>query len=101
MWSQLLRIQRNRFLVFIVSQKNFMVTHIYREGNQVADLMANHGLSFLPLFFDLISPCLLGTVMLETNNGFLILEYVLLRWGFGLVPILYIFSSSFNTFWGG
>jgi ribonuclease HI len=51
---------RNRWknVVFMTSYMNFMVSHIYREGNQVADLLANHGLSFssivywnnLPLF---------------------------------------------------
>jgi ribonuclease HI len=38
---------RNRWknTLTMVSQMNFMVTHIYREGNQVADLLANHGLN--------------------------------------------------------
>lgn len=31
--------------LFMASQMNVIVTHIYREGNQVADLLANHGLS--------------------------------------------------------
>ncbi|CAJ2652437.1 unnamed protein product [Trifolium pratense] len=38
---------RNRWknVLFMISQMNCIVTHIFREGNQVADLMANHGLS--------------------------------------------------------
>jgi ribonuclease HI len=38
---------RNRWknALIMVSQMNFMVTHIYREGNQVADLLANYGLT--------------------------------------------------------
>ncbi|CAJ2670958.1 unnamed protein product [Trifolium pratense] len=36
---------RNRWknVLFMISQMNCIVTHIFREGNQVADLMANHG----------------------------------------------------------
>jgi hypothetical protein len=30
---------------------NVIVTHIYREGNQVADLLANHGLSDSSIVF--------------------------------------------------
>ncbi|PNY01473.1 ribonuclease H [Trifolium pratense] len=38
---------RNRWnnVLFMITQMNCIVTHIYREGNQVADLIANHGLS--------------------------------------------------------
>jgi ribonuclease HI len=51
---------RNRWknALYMTTQMNFMVSHIYREGNQVADLLATHGLSLpsivywntLPLF---------------------------------------------------
>jgi hypothetical protein len=30
---------------------NFMVSHIFREGNQVADLLANHGLAISSIIF--------------------------------------------------
>ncbi|GAU35943.1 hypothetical protein TSUD_394910 [Trifolium subterraneum] len=38
---------RNRWrnVLFMLNHMNCMVTHIYREGNKVADLIANHGLS--------------------------------------------------------
>jgi ribonuclease HI len=38
---------RNRWknVLHMVNNMNCIVTHIYREGNQVADLFANHGLS--------------------------------------------------------
>jgi ribonuclease HI len=38
---------RNRWknALFMISQMNFIVTHTYREGNIVADLIANFGLS--------------------------------------------------------
>jgi ribonuclease HI len=44
---------RNRWqnALFMTSQMNFMVTHIYREGNQVADSLANHGLSLSSIVF--------------------------------------------------
>jgi ribonuclease HI len=44
---------RNRWknALFMTSQMNFMVSHIYREGNQVADLLANHGLSLSSIAF--------------------------------------------------
>jgi hypothetical protein len=35
----------------MVGHMNFMVTHIYREGNQAADLLANHGLSQNTILF--------------------------------------------------
>jgi ribonuclease HI len=44
---------RNRWknALFMTSQMNFMMSHIYREGNQVADLLANHGLSLSSIVF--------------------------------------------------
>jgi ribonuclease HI len=42
---------RNRWknALVMLSQMNCVITHIYREGNQVADLLANFGLS-IPSF---------------------------------------------------
>jgi ribonuclease HI len=37
--------------LYMTTQMNFMVSHIYREGNQVADLLANHGLSILSIVY--------------------------------------------------
>jgi ribonuclease HI len=44
---------RNRWknVLFMVSEMNCVITHIYREGNQVADLLANFGLSVPSLAF--------------------------------------------------
>jgi hypothetical protein len=38
---------RNRWknVMFMLSQMNCIVTHIFREGNSVADLLANYGLT--------------------------------------------------------
>ncbi|GAU10853.1 hypothetical protein TSUD_425370, partial [Trifolium subterraneum] len=38
---------RNRWrnVLFMMNSMNCFVTHIYREGNKVADLIANHGLT--------------------------------------------------------
>jgi len=35
---------------------NCIVTHIYREGNQVADLLANHGLTLTSIFYSQEAP---------------------------------------------
>jgi ribonuclease HI len=42
---------RNRWnnVLLKISQMNFIVTHVYREGNKVADLVANFGLN-VPAF---------------------------------------------------
>jgi ribonuclease HI len=44
---------RNRWrnTIFMAKQMNVIVTHIFREGNQVADLLANHGLSIPSIVF--------------------------------------------------
>jgi ribonuclease HI len=42
---------RWRNTIYMVKQMNVIVTHIYREGNQVADLFANHGLSIASIVF--------------------------------------------------
>ncbi|KAK2361883.1 hypothetical protein QL285_086990 [Trifolium repens] len=44
---------RNRWknVMFMVRQMNCIVTHIYRESNQVADSLANHGLTSSSLVF--------------------------------------------------
>jgi ribonuclease HI len=44
---------RNRWknVMFMISQMHCMVTHIYREGNQVADTLANHGLNLNSIVF--------------------------------------------------
>jgi ribonuclease HI len=35
----------------MLRQMNFMVTHIFREGNQAADLLANHGLNLTSIIY--------------------------------------------------
>jgi hypothetical protein len=44
---------RNKWknVMFMVRQLNCILTHIYREGNQVADSLANHGLTSSSLVF--------------------------------------------------
>jgi ribonuclease HI len=46
---------RWRNTIYKVKQMNVIVTHIFREGNQVADIFANHGLSIdsIAFWFDL------------------------------------------------
>jgi ribonuclease HI len=44
---------RNRWrnVLTRINQMNFMVAHIYREGNQVVDLLANHGLGLTSITY--------------------------------------------------
>jgi ribonuclease HI len=42
---------RWRNTIFMATQMNVIVTHIYREGNKDADLLANHGLSIPSIVF--------------------------------------------------
>jgi hypothetical protein len=49
---------RNRWknVMFMASQMNLIVSHIYREGNQVADLLANYGLNLTSFVFWIDTP---------------------------------------------
>jgi ribonuclease HI len=49
---------RNKWenVLFMINQMNCIITHIYREENQVADLMANHGLSSASIVFWNVPP---------------------------------------------
>ncbi|MCH99434.1 ribonuclease H protein [Trifolium medium] len=44
---------RNRWknTLHMAKSMNFIITHIFREGNQVADLLANHGLTLDSIFY--------------------------------------------------
>jgi ribonuclease HI len=42
---------RWRNAIYMAKQMNVIVTHIFREGNQVADSFANHGLSITSIVF--------------------------------------------------
>jgi ribonuclease HI len=44
---------RNRWknVLFLIRQMNCVITHIYREGNQVADMLTNHGLNLTSIVF--------------------------------------------------
>ncbi|CAJ2632471.1 unnamed protein product [Trifolium pratense] len=44
---------RNRWknVLHLAKSMNFIVTHIFREGNQVADLLANHGLTLISIAY--------------------------------------------------
>ncbi|CAJ2666577.1 unnamed protein product [Trifolium pratense] len=60
---------RNRWdnILFMITQMNYIVTHIYGEDNQVADLIANHGLS-LAFSTSWLDPLLLPmTLCLKTK----------------------------------
>ncbi|GAU41845.1 hypothetical protein TSUD_177560 [Trifolium subterraneum] len=62
---------RNRWnnVVFLLKHMNCMVTHIYREGNKVADLIANHRLN-LPSFLTWnTSPLFINDCLLSNKRG--------------------------------
>jgi hypothetical protein len=37
--------------MFMLKQMNCVIIHIYRDGKQVADMLANHGLSIASIAF--------------------------------------------------
>jgi hypothetical protein len=53
--------------LFMMNQMNCIVTHIYREGNMVADLLANFGLGF-STFTSWSSPPLFLSESLDRNK---------------------------------
>jgi ribonuclease HI len=62
---------RNRWknVLIRISQMNCIVTHIYREGNQVADLMANHGLSLSSIMYWYEPPLLISDCLSKNKLG--------------------------------
>jgi ribonuclease HI len=55
--------------VFMSSQMNIIVTHIYREDNQVADLLANHGLSIPSIVFWDATPMFVRDCIVKNKQG--------------------------------
>jgi ribonuclease HI len=62
---------RNRWrnVMFMFRQMNCVVTHIYREGNQVADSLANHGLTINSLAFWQDSPLFISDCVNRNKLG--------------------------------
>jgi hypothetical protein len=48
---------------------NCIVTHIFREENQVADLLANHGLSIVSLASWFVDPLFIMDCMNQNKLG--------------------------------
>jgi hypothetical protein len=55
--------------MFMFRQMNCVVTHIYREGNQVADSLANHGLNINSLAFWQDSPLFISDCVNRNKLG--------------------------------
>jgi hypothetical protein len=94
---------RNRWnnVILKARQMNVIITHIYREGNQVADSLANHGLSLTSIVFWDDVLLFVSDSFINNKQGIPSLMFVWLRWGFGLVPphfvfALFIFSINFQ-----
>jgi ribonuclease HI len=62
---------RNRWknVMFMASQTNLIVSHIYREGNQVADLLANYGLNLTSFVFWNGSPLFISDFVNRNKGG--------------------------------
>jgi ribonuclease HI len=62
---------RNRWknVLFMTRLMNFMVSHIYREGNQVADSLANHGLSLSSIVFWNTIPMFVRDCFYKNKHG--------------------------------
>jgi ribonuclease HI len=60
---------RWRNTIFMVKQMTVIVTHIYREGNQVADLFANHGLSIASIVFWFNLPSFSSDCFVRSKQG--------------------------------
>lgn len=54
---------------YLLLSMNFIVSHIYREGNQCADSLANIGLSTQGLFLGESVPILLASQYTKDNLG--------------------------------
>jgi ribonuclease HI len=50
-------------------QMNFVVSHTYREGNVIADLLANHGLNLSSIFFWHEAPFLIREELSRNKLG--------------------------------
>jgi ribonuclease HI len=63
---------RNRWknVLVMISQMNCVVTHIYREGNQVADSLENHGLTLNSIVFWNEPPLFINDSFFRNKLGF-------------------------------
>jgi ribonuclease HI len=63
---------RNRWrnVMHMISQMTCVITHIYREGNQVVDLLANHGLNLNSLVFWNDPPLFINDSYFRNKFGF-------------------------------
>jgi ribonuclease HI len=62
---------RNRWhnTMILFRKMNYIVSHIHREGNQVADLLAGHGLSLLTIFHWNDAPDFLRNSIIKIKLG--------------------------------
>jgi ribonuclease HI len=62
---------RNRWknAIFMASHMHIIVTHIYREGNQVADLLANYGLTIPSIILWDFAPLFIRDCIVRNKQG--------------------------------
>jgi ribonuclease HI len=63
---------RNRWqnALIMIRQMNFIVSHIFREGNQVVDTLANHGLVLNSIMFWNVMPLFIKDSFDKNKHGF-------------------------------
>lgn len=94
---------RNRWdnVHILLSIMHCIVTHIFREGNQVVDSLANFGFSISMIFGLTIYLCLLENILLRTRLVYLIISFLLLEGVLLWSPpsILYLLSYDIFFLW--
>jgi hypothetical protein len=89
---------RNRWknALAVTRQMNFLISRVYREGNKVADLMANFGLTLSSFTSLHVAPLFIYDILMSNKLGFALVNGVLV-WS----PLFVIFSLLSNIFWCG
>jgi len=77
-----------------------LVTHIYREGNRVADLLANHGLSLQSILFWQDAHEFIRSCSISNKAGRPNFRFSSWFWEFWSSPLPFVFFSSFQLILG-
>jgi len=87
---------RNRWnnCKYLLSNMNFYVSYVYREGNQCANSLASLGLSAIHLTFWNQIPPFISTSVIQNKIGWPIYRFVNYWGGLGYIPLLFFCSPS-------
>jgi hypothetical protein len=75
-------------VLILMRSLNFIVSHIYREGNIVADNLANEVSLWILCIFGMFYLAVLDSLFVGINQDSLTLDLSLFSRSFGLVPSL-------------